>query len=232
MFWYLLTCLIYVLYIISEDSDVVLIELNLVSDQFCFDHFDHLDGWELKVHLLVHSVMHFVFLCDVKEEQDSNRIIVVIVTDFKILLLFSRSVVSNCLHPHGLQHARLPYPSLSPGACSNSCPLIESVVSSNHPILCHPFLLPSIFPSIRVFSNESALGIRWPKYWSLILNYYSTRRQNVGFILTPAPNRHRLGQKITVAALVNVWDIFQCVKISCIVHLSLCFFISVSNKNS
>ena len=48
---------------------------------------------------------------------------------------------------------------------------IESVMSSNHIIFCHPFLfLPSIFPSIRVFSNESALCIRWPKYWSFILN--------------------------------------------------------------
>ena len=44
---------------------------------------------------------------------------------------------------------------------------IESVEPSNHLILCHPLLLlPSIFPSIRVFSNESALRIRWPKYWS------------------------------------------------------------------
>ena len=44
---------------------------------------------------------------------------------------------------------------------------IESVIPSNHLILCHPILLlPSIFPSIRVFSNESALRIRWPKYWS------------------------------------------------------------------
>ena len=44
---------------------------------------------------------------------------------------------------------------------------IESVMPSNHLILCHPLLLlPSIFPSIRVFSNESALWIRWPKYWS------------------------------------------------------------------
>ena len=42
---------------------------------------------------------------------------------------------------------------------------IESVVPSNHLILCHPLLLPSIFPSIRVFSNESALCSRWPKYW-------------------------------------------------------------------
>ena len=43
---------------------------------------------------------------------------------------------------------------------------IESVMPSSHLILCHPLLLPSIFPSIRVFSNESALHIRWPKYWS------------------------------------------------------------------
>ena len=43
---------------------------------------------------------------------------------------------------------------------------IESVMPSNHLILCHPLLLPSIFPRIRVFSNESVLRIRWPKYWN------------------------------------------------------------------
>jgi len=43
---------------------------------------------------------------------------------------------------------------------------IDSVMPSNHLILCHPLLSPSIFPSIRIFSNESALRIRWPKYWS------------------------------------------------------------------
>ena len=48
---------------------------------------------------------------------------------------------------------------------------IESVMPSNHPILCRSLLLlPSIFPSIRVFSNESALHIRWPKYWSFSFN--------------------------------------------------------------
>ena len=48
---------------------------------------------------------------------------------------------------------------------------IESVIPSNHLILCHPLLLPpSIFPSIRVFSNESALRIRWPKYWGFSFN--------------------------------------------------------------
>ena len=47
---------------------------------------------------------------------------------------------------------------------------IESVMPSNHLILCHPLLLPSIFPNNRVFSNESALHIRWPKYWSFSFN--------------------------------------------------------------
>ena len=69
------------------------------------------------------------------------------------------------LRHHGLQHTRPPCPSPSPGACSNSS--IESVMPSNHLSLCRPLLLlPSIFPSIRVFSNESTLHIRWPKYWS------------------------------------------------------------------
>ena len=49
--------------------------------------------------------------------------------------------------------------------CSNSCPLSQ-VMPSNHFILCRPLLLPSIFPSIRVFSSESVLHIRWPNYWS------------------------------------------------------------------
>ena len=47
---------------------------------------------------------------------------------------------------------------------------IESVMPYNHLILCHPLLLPSIFPSIRVFSNESVLHIRWPKYWRFSFN--------------------------------------------------------------
>ena len=72
---------------------------------------------------------------------------------------------SDSLQFHGLQHVRLPCPSLSPGVCSNSCPL--SVMPSTHLILCHSLsLLPSVFPSIRVFSNESAFLFRWPTYWS------------------------------------------------------------------
>ena len=59
---------------------------------------------------------------------------------------------------------------------------IESVMPSNHLIiLCHLLLLPSIFPSIRVFSNESALCIRWPKYWSLSFNI-SRSKEHPGLI--------------------------------------------------
>ena len=59
---------------------------------------------------------------------------------------------------------------------------IESVMPSNHLILCHPLLLlPSIFPSLRVFSNESALCIRWPEYWSFSFNI-SPSNENSGLI--------------------------------------------------
>ena len=74
--------------------------------------------------------------------------------------------MSSPLRPHGPQHTRLPCPSLSPRACSNSCPLSQG----SHPtmiVLCCPLLLlPSIFPRIRVFSNELVLHIRCPKHWS------------------------------------------------------------------
>ena len=87
----------------------------------------------------------------------------------------------DVIRPHGLQHARLPCPSPSPRVCPSSCSLhrwccpaisssdmfIASVMPSSHLILwCPLLLLPSIFPSIRDFSNESSVRIRWPKYWS------------------------------------------------------------------
>ena len=80
---------------------------------------------------------------------------------------FSHSVMSSGLRPHGLQHARHPCLSPTARAYSNSCPLSQR---------CHPTIsssvipfssyLPSIFPSFRVFLNESVLHIRWPKFWS------------------------------------------------------------------
>ena len=75
---------------------------------------------------------------------------------------FSRSLVSDSLQPHGLQLVSLSITNSWSWLMS-----IKSVMSSNYLTLCHSLLLPpSIFPSIRVFSNESVLRIRWPKYWS------------------------------------------------------------------
>ena len=70
----------------------------------------------------------------------------------------AQSLSFDSLPPHGLQHARLPCPSPTPGACSNSCPSSQ---------WCHPTIPSSViplrvFPSIRVFSNKSVLHIRWP----------------------------------------------------------------------
>ena len=86
---------------------------------------------------------------------------------------FSRSVVSDSLRPHALQHTRLPCPSPTPNLLKLMS--IKLVTPSNHLILCHPLLL-SVFPSIRVFSSDSVLHIRWPKYWSFSIrpsNEYS-----------------------------------------------------------
>ena len=77
--------------------------------------------------------------------------------------------MSNSLQPYGLQHTRLTCLSPTPRACSNSRAL--SRWCPNHIILCHPLLLPpSIFPSIKLFSNESVLRIRWLKYWSFSIS--------------------------------------------------------------
>ena len=76
------------------------------------------------------------------------------------------SVAQLCPTPHEPQHTRPCYPSPTAGCYPNPCPLswwCHPTISSS----CRPlFLLPSVFPSIWVFSNESALRIRWPKYWS------------------------------------------------------------------
>ena len=84
---------------------------------------------------------------------------------FNILICFCL-VMSDSLKPHELQHVRLPVlPVTSPWVCSISCS--ESVMLSNHLILCQPLLLmPSVFPSIMVFFNDLTLCITWPKYWS------------------------------------------------------------------
>ena len=89
---------------------------------------------------------------------------------------FGCSVMSDSLQmQHGMQHVRPPCPSPTPLSITNSRSLlkfmpIESVMLSNHLILCCSFLRPSIFSSIRVFSIESVFHIRWPKYWSFSIS--------------------------------------------------------------
>ena len=78
--------------------------------------------------------------------------------------------MSDSLRPHESQHTRPPCPSNSWSSLELTS--IESVMPSSQLILCHPLLLlPSIFPNIRVFSNESVLCIRWPKYWSFSFSF-------------------------------------------------------------
>ena len=88
-----------------------------------------------------------------------------LISNVLILVPFSRSVIfdSETTWTAALQASL----SITSSRSLLKLMSIESVMSSNHPILCSPLLLPlSIFPSIRVFSNESALRMRWPKYWN------------------------------------------------------------------
>ena len=84
-----------------------------------------------------------------------------------LLLLFSHCVVFDSLWPHCTAHKASQFFTI----CQRLLRLIsiESVMPSSHLILFHPLLLPSVFPSIRVFSNDSVLRIRWPKDWSCFL---------------------------------------------------------------
>ena len=91
--------------------------------------------------------------------------------------------MSTSVPPHGLQHSRLPC--LSSFTTFQSLLIFmstELVMPSNHLILCHPLiLLPSIFPSIRFFSSETALHIRWPKYWSFSINPSNEHSELISF---------------------------------------------------
>ena len=93
---------------------------------------------------------------------------------------FSHLVMSNSLWPHGLQHARLPCPSSTPGACSNSCPSSW---------WCHPTISSSVIPfsshlqslpAIRVFSNKLVLHIKWPKCWSFSFSISPSSEHSAG----------------------------------------------------
>ena len=97
---------------------------------------------------------------------NNNSALNVVITMCRCVCVLGCSVLSDSLWPHGLQHARLHHPSLSPRVCSNSCPSSlecqPGILSSVIPF----FFLPAIFPSIGVFANESSFCTGWPEYWS------------------------------------------------------------------
>ena len=117
-----------------------------------------------------------------------------------MLLLFSRPVMPNSLWPHGLQHASL---SLTVSWSLPKFMSIALVIPSSHLILWHPLLLlPSIFPSIRDFSNESAVHIRWPKYWNFSFSI-STSNKYSGLISFEIDWFHLLGVQGTLRSLLQ-----------------------------
>ena len=93
---------------------------------------------------------------------------------------FNCVVMSDSLWPHGQQHARQVSLSIINSWSLLQLMSIKSVMPSNHLILCHPLVFPlSIFPSIRVFSNESVICIRWPKYWSFVFSFSPSNEYSV-----------------------------------------------------
>ena len=95
-----------------------------------------------------------------------------------MLLLFSHQVVSSSLQSYGLQHTRL---SLTISRSLPKFMSITSVVPSSHLVLWSPLLLPSTFPGVRDFSNESVVHIRWLKCWSLKFSVSPSNKYS-GFI--------------------------------------------------
>ena len=124
--------------------------------------------WCCKIYFLVESSCHWCINC-YKAKKHRIRSV-----------QFSRLVVSDSLQLHEPQHARPPCPSPTLRVHPNPCPSSQWC----HPSISSsvvPLLVPLIFPSIRVFSNESALRIRWPKYWSFSFSI-SPSNEHLGLI--------------------------------------------------
>ena len=122
--------------------------------------------------LLIKGILSFLCSsnCELLEVRDCLICLFILYTSYHCSVQFSRSVVSSYLWPHGPQHIRPPCPSLATRVYSNSSPLSW---------WCHPTISSSVvpfssrlqsYPASGSFSNESALHIRWPKYWSFSFN--------------------------------------------------------------
>ena len=139
----------------------LLLNIPVVSDTGFFSQSPPISHWKDHIHVLVH-----VWVDSWKtREIEKNLLLSCILTFLKVRFSSVQSLSRVRLFATPWTAARQASLSIT---YSQSLPMsIESVIPSNHLIPCRPLLLlPSIFPSIRVFSNESALRIRWPKYWS------------------------------------------------------------------
>ena len=128
--------------------------------------------------------------------------------------LLSHSVMSDSLWPHGPQHARPPCPLPTPGVHPNSCPLSQWCHPAIHHILCRPpLLLPPISRSITVFSSESTLCMRCPKYWSFSFSI-NPSNEHPGLISFRMDWLDLLAVRGTLKSLLQHHDskalIFQC----------------------
>ena len=122
-------------------------------------------SWYIVLHkILFPTIENACKICTGSEKVQTSSYKIVMYTSS---VQFSRSVVPDSLQPHGLQHASLPVYHQIPEFTQTHVHWVSDAIQ----LPCHPLLLlPSIFLSIRVFSNESALRIRWPKYWSFSFN--------------------------------------------------------------
>ena len=111
---------------------------------------------------------------------------------------FSHSVVSDSLQPHGLQHARI---LCSSEHAQTDVHQVGHAIQPSHP-LSSPLLLPSILPSIRVFSSESALRIRWPKYWRFCFSI-SPSNEHSGLISLQSKGLSRVSSNSSKASILQ-----------------------------
>ena len=142
---------------VNEESEKVGLKLNIQKTKIVAS--SPVTSWQINGEKM-ETVMDFIFLGSKITADDDCSHKIKTLAPWKTSYdkyFFSHSVMSDSLWTHGLQYARLSFPSLSPSLLKLMS--IESVMPSNHLILCHPLLfLPSFFPSIRVFSIESALA--------------------------------------------------------------------------
>ena len=122
----------------------------------------------------------------------------------KAKLLFSHSVVSDSLQPHGLQYTRLPYPLLFPGVCSNSYPLSPWCIQPSHPLSTPSFPALNLFQHQGFFSNVLAFPIRWPEYWSFSFSI-SPSNEYSGFICLRIDWLDHLVQGLSSLLQTIVW---------------------------